>query len=645
MTAQTGNRLSSWYRTHRREATIGVIVGAAALLLLAAFLAFSFAQDAAPIAGGPSAEPSTSADPSVSPDPSAAPSDAPDPSAAPSDDPNADEPEYELLPYAPLPPSWGMVVVDDLNVRSGPEDDAPIIGSLNDGDLVQVIEAGQRLQVLADGITGWVSAGDDAGDPWIRAIRTPWRQIRLAGIASNGSGYLGFGIHADLETPPYEGGFQRPLFLVSDDGSTWEESHDGVPGEVVAGAATADGYVVVSTNGYGGSFLSFSSDGRTWSEPVGTDGQQHAVAHGPAGWLVVSFDAEQNLIARRSTDGRTWTDPVAVGGDFSVPSIEASSSGYVIFDRNGYTGFASSDGVIWNSFGAPVNAAGRVADVELVGDELLLVTVDRDAGTTIHRGTFGAHGAVTFDSTVDGSVFGGAQVDSIAAGPDGLVAFGWDTEALAPITWTSQDGGTWARHEVEGAFGGMTGPEPVHGDDGWIAIGQSDGLPSLWRSADGVSWDLAGGPAALPTPEPVCPDADGVTTLDLMFLGADARECYGDASLTVRGWVPLIEGLGGCCYPISEPAWLAGPYPTGWISPAEIDRMALNVYVPPNVDVSAFDEHTWVEVTGHFADAAADDCRHIPEPSVAHRLESQEAARDLCAGRFVVERVVASTAP
>jgi hypothetical protein len=73
--------------------------------------------------------------------------------------------------------------------------------------------------------------------------------------------------------------------------------------------------------------------------------------------------------------------------------------------------------------------------------------------------------------------------------------------------------------------------------------------------------------------------------------------------------------------------------------------MALNVYVPPNVDVSAFDEHTWVEVTGHFADAAADDCRHIPEPSVAHRLESQEVARDLCAGRFVVERVVASTAP
>src|SRR3712207_7093363 len=50
--------------------------------------------------------------------------------------------------------------------------------------------------------------------------------------------------------------------------------------------------------------------------------------------------------------------------------------------------------------------------------------------------------------------------------------------------------GTWTRHDVEDAFGGMIGPEPVHGDDGWIAIGQSDGLPSLWRSADGVSWNV-----------------------------------------------------------------------------------------------------------------------------------------------------------
>lgn len=642
-------RFATWYRIHRTAATAAVLAGAVVLLGIAGGIAWSLTRQASQIAADPSASASASQlpseHPSASPDttsPSAAPA---TPSEAPSATP---QPWTGLADFPPLPPSWGVVVVDGLNVRSGPEDDDPVIGVLDDGALVKVLEAGGRLQVLGEGIAGWVSVGDPADAPWVRALPTPFSWTRVNGIASDGSGYLAYGTWAELEFPPYEGGFDQPLLLRSDDGVSWTEVHpDALPGQVTDAAGGPGGWVAISHHYYGGIVAAHSSDGSTWSQTAGLLGTQHAVAHGPAGWVIVSYDYEAGLSARRSDDGRTWTEPVPLPGDGSQPELEAGSAGYVAFDRLAPSGLASTDGVTWRAFQPPGTTTAWIADVELVDGELLAVTVSQaDGASTIHRGNLAPDGTVTWTGTVDPSAFAGARVDSIASGDDGLLALGWDADDLVPVTWTSSDGASWSRHDPGAdAFGGLVGPEPAWAAGGWVALGADRQGPTLWRSSDGASWSLAGRPEPMAQDAPRCPSADAVTTLDLIFLGDRGLDCFGGATLTVRGWVPLIEGLGGCCWPDPEPDWLAGPYPAAWLTSGEVDHWGLNLYVAPGVDPAALATHTWVEVRGHFDDPAAATCRRSPLPDFLHRVESQALVRDECARRFVVESITPASAP
>jgi hypothetical protein len=533
-----------------------------------------------------------------------------------------------------------VVVVDGLNVRSGPEDDDPVVGVLNDGDLFLTLEAGGRLQVLADGVTGWVSIGSHE-DPWVRAVPTPLSFTWLKGITSDGSSYLAYGMWAELDYPPYEGGFEQPLFLRSDDGISWEESHDGVPGQVTAAAGGPDGWVVIGHHSYGGPLLFHSADGETWSEPQSLEGGQHAVAHGGAGWVVVGYDYSGAIVARGSADGRTWSDPMSLPLDGAGPALEASDAGYVVFDPMGEAGLASVDGATWHRFRPDTADPARISDVELVGDTVYVNTVDLDHATSaIYVGRLGADGISWTGTVIRGGPFDGFRVDSIASGPDGLLALGWNRDATNPTAWTSPDGAAWTRHDIGAdAFGGMIGPEPAWGAGGWVGHGIDVDGDTLWRSTDGASWSFAGRPQPMELADPRCPSTATVSTLDLAFLGGRAYDCYGSASLTVRGWVPVPEGLGGCCFPSATPEWLAGMYPQGYLTSAEVDRLSLGLYIPPDVDDGALEDHTWVEVVGHFGDPAADTCRRFPEPMQAHRLESAQVVADDCRRRFVVERI------
>jgi hypothetical protein len=431
----------------------------------------------------------------------------------------------------------------------------------------------------------------------------------------------------------------------SPDGTTWEELREGLPGHVTDAAGGPDGWVAIAYHGYGGTMVSHSADGRTWDEPQGLTGSQHAVAHGGAGWVLIGYDYDAGLYARRSVDGRTWADAVTVPGEGSQPELEASDAGYVAFDR--YSGLAvgSIDGEQWQPLDIPQAPGWWIADVELVGREVWAITVDHETeGTTVHRGTLEADSSVTWTGTVDSDQFGNHRVDSISSGADGLIALGWDPDALVPTAWASRDGTSWAGLDIgPTVFGGVVGPEPVWGSGGWIGLGQDGGRDALWRSTDGSSWATSARVATRETAEPPCPAAADVTTLDLMLLGDRAYDCFGDEPLTIRGWVPLVEGLGGCCYPEAEPQWLAGPYPSSWLTAGESDALALfaglKLYVPPTVDGSALDVHTWVDLAGHYGDPAAGTCRSAPVASFPTRLESQDLIREGCARRFVVDRV------
>jgi len=543
---------------------------------------------------------------------------------------------------------WAVSTVNDLNIRSGPGTGNPSVGQLDMGDLVLVLEDGESpgswAHVAADGAIGYVNIGP-ADTPWLKSTPTPWKSYftSVLGVASNGSSYIAYGNDEALDYSPYEGGM-RPLMLLSSDGINWAPAAKPPYGLVTDVAGGPGGWVALS-NGYPDVFLAtFSADGQTWEEssPGGS-----AVAYGPAGWVVVG-----NAGASRSADGRSWSDPapIAAGvepGSLSLDRLESSDAGYLAFARGGEA-WASANGAAW----LPVDIPGDrpwIADVELSGNSVLVVlresvgTEEVGGRSRLLRGTLAATGAVTWTaSTV--AFEEGVLVDSISQRPGGLLALGWDINALVPLMWSSTDGTSWQRLNASAtALGGSTGPEPAWGSAGWIGLGTAaDGVgQQLWRSTDGAGWDTTGGQVELRT-RPPCPPAGDVSTLLLMYLGPFAEQCFGDASLTIRGWVPLVDGLGGCCYPITAPRWLNGVYPAGWLMSGESDvwSASLNAYVPPGVDETLLKPNTWVQVVGHFRDAGAASCTSTPlamfPPST---LVSQAGVRQACLQRFVLESI------
>jgi hypothetical protein len=543
------------------------------------------------------------------------------------------------------------------------------MGQLDTGDLVLVIECCEGnpdiswAHVATDGAIGYVSVGLE-DQPWLLSTPTPWKSFytRLAGVASNGSTYLAYGNTGAFDYSPYEGG-QASLLLVSDDGASWVELEEGARpyGSVTDVAGGPGGWVALSSGYPDVHLASFSADGRTWegSQPYGGAG---AIAFGPAGWVVVSGDS-----AMRSADGRSWSDPFAFAAGIPEGSrldhLESSEAGYVAFARGGLDAgglWASPNGASWVPVHFGIDPAW-IADVELVDTKLLVVLrAGTGAGTNPHaegrsillRGTLASSGAVTWDVPIV-SFDDGLLVDSISQGADGLLALGWDAEALVPVLWESADGASWQRlSPSEGPLGGSVGPEPVWGAGGWVALGtSSDGAgQQLWRSTDGTAWSPTGDPIML-RDRPPCPPPDEVSTLVLTYLGKLADHCFGQSSLTVRAWVPVIGGFGGCCFPVTEPEWLAGIYPSGgYLMPGAGEYFAvwgvIGVYVPPGVNASPLRPETWVEVVGHFRDGAAGTCRSIPLAMYApHSLESQVAVRRDCQQRFVVESITAVGGP
>jgi hypothetical protein len=670
--------LAAWVRRHQRAVGIGSVVAAVALLGIAIGLGWAIYNG-----GREPAQletPSASADSSSRPEASISATDGPIPSSGPS-----------LSPRPPWPPApvgdtflystiWAVSTVDNLNIRTGPGTEHRVIGQLDAGDLVLVIECCEGgpdiswAHVATDGAIGYVSEGLE-GQPWLLSTPTPWKSFatRLAGVASNGSAYLAYGNTGAFDYWPYEGG-QASLLVVSDDGASWTELEEGARpyGSVTDVAGGPGGWVALSSGYPDVHLASFSADGRTWEDlhdqPYGGAG---AVAFGPGGWVVVS-----GVSAMRSADGRSWSEPVAFAagplGGMRLDRLESSDAGYIAFARGGLDAgglWASPDGARW----VPVHFGtdpAWIADVELVGTKLLVVLrAGAGAGTDPYaegrsillRGTMATSGAVSWDAPVV-PFDDGRLVDSISQGSDGLLALGWDAEALLPVAWESADGTSWQRLSTsEGLLGGSVGPEPVWGAGGWVGLGSSpDGAgQQLWRSADGTSWSPTGDPIMV-RERPPCPPPGEVSTLVLMYLEPFAGECFGQTSLTVRGWVPAIDGLGGCCFPVTEPGWLAGTYPGGYLMPGRGEALAFEdvrgrfvqewdlfrVYLPPGLTAGSLQQESWVEIVGHYRDDAAGTCRSIPLAMYApHSLESLVAVRRECRQRFVGESITAVDGP
>lgn len=291
----------AWVHLHQRTVRVGVAASAVALIGVAVALGWAIFSGQPPT-GDVEASPTASSDPSSQASVSMSASSGPTASAASTAVPGLGWPPVGEAGYYVSGSLWAVSAVNELNPRSGPGTGYAAVGQLNAGDLALVMDGAlgpEWVRIAANGVVGWVSIGPKE-DPYLLRTPTPWKAYssQLAGVASNGSTYLAFGMGSEPDYVPYEGG-EGPLLLLSDDGVTWTRLAEGPPGNVSAIAGGSGGWVALSSGSMMPSFATFSPDGRTWKDPQVLGGS--AVAYGPGGWVVVGGSS-----AWRSDDGRSW---------------------------------------------------------------------------------------------------------------------------------------------------------------------------------------------------------------------------------------------------------------------------------------------------------------------------------------------------
>lgn len=173
---------------------------------------------------------------------------------------------------------------------------------------------------------------------------------------------------------------------------------------------------------------------------------------------------------------------------------------------------------------------------------------------------------------------------------------------------------------------------------GWVAAASQDGVPWLTDAAGDAD-------ACVETPFAFEDIVIGVT--DLMRL-----HCFGSDPFTFRAWWPEIPddaGLGGAC--------AADGTPSGWLLCQNINYngvtigsdqgfggIGLNVSIDPASGVTMPERGTWVELTVHLDDPAAQSCgtdgADLPEDN-----RTAEQLVLFCRGQMVVESVTAVEGP
>ena len=92
---------------------------------------------------------------------------------------------------------------------------------------------------------------------------------------------------------------------------------------------------------------------------------------------------------------------------------------------------------------------------------------------------------------------GSGGVLAMAAGPDGLLAFGWESaeqnQQWNPRLFGSSNGERWTVTSVTPELAAF-GVAPAWGPSGWIAVASSGWSPGvwIWESYDGLAWDALG---------------------------------------------------------------------------------------------------------------------------------------------------------
>lgn len=255
-------------------------------------------------------------------------------------------------------------------------------------------------------------------------------------------------------TDTFGDGEEQPTFVF--DATAWDDGFAAI-------GIRLDGYASDVGPYVGRPLLWTSADGQTWEERVlDTPAAEEALSDSRIEHVVTLPDGRLLAVSEHrrpnawtSEDAETWTAVDLGIGDASVLSIAAGGGGLVLL----------------------ANAADRAQQAWFSGD------------------------GMAWELTHAVAAEGEAQLEAVAAGPEGFVIVGaLRGETDRPHVIASADGRSWVTAPDQPAFEDGDFPSDVAplGPD-WVATGfgasEGEQRSIVWRSADGLTWSRDLGPA------------------------------------------------------------------------------------------------------------------------------------------------------
>jgi hypothetical protein len=404
---------------------------------------------------------------------------------------------------------------------------------------------GHPAALLAGGPGGWVAVGPQA--IWTSPSGLNWTLAATHGISpqlpgdsvwvitKTADGFLaagaGAGAGANMNTSPGKHGATQAVIWTSRDGVTWQRmtaAQLGLagPGETVLnishatwqGNATVISGTVLSNAGtrYDAAWL--STNGAAWTRVTipadhGAGTAISGLAFDAAGLIAVrpgrTASGAADGIAYFSPNGQTWqySATIDAAGGWTPGVVKGSAYGFVITGTSAtgqlvaYT--STGDGTAW----LPTGPLGDTARESVVGATAApagtIVAVGyTTAGTTSQQPVFleaGTNGSVRPVplAGIAGAVIPEMKINSTAVAGGLQIAVG--SADGYPAIWRKSGGGAWTLVSSLALAQSLAGADPglraltsvTHGRAGWLAVGAPG--PLVLTSADGASWEVAGG--------------------------------------------------------------------------------------------------------------------------------------------------------
>jgi hypothetical protein len=609
----------------------------------------------------------------------------PSPTARPSPTPRPLR-EFTIAPGTPPPPRsisnafYGFIEAQvDLVMRDRPQSDATEVGLLATGELAFAEEQATDsdwYHVTAPEGSGWVQVSDGSTTFAERITSDIPTGPDVWSLTAGAEGYVAFASRYTPENPSGQ------LVLSSPDGVSWGETTFVARGAWTTLVAWGPaGWLAVTEHeapagGPGTTWVSQLSDGR-W-EPVGSFSAVDSIyptqlIGSEVGYLLTAQGGGRGPGPEQiglwfSTDGLTWRESESLvlgdGGWISVAPVPGGFYAWNLGPQPGprpsggpatASGAFSANGRAWT----PVYGGPDPGTMRIVGLDDRVVAFDVDLETlaiqswaaTIDGGTFRWAEAPDEDPA-----FAGAGITAVAGSGDRAVAFGWDLATDTPLEWSQEAAGAaWQRAELPVEFGGIPRIAAA-GANGAVVVGYRPSVrstnPIFWHEAEPGTFAPEPSPLFIPVPDPTAAECTELTANPLALLFMDrslAVACHGSDPLTFRAWAEVCID----CLPQPDdgaPAsWMVngehqlwfglGPG-MGWSQPGVPDPALVS-----SVNIGPGGNPGWVEVTGHFDDPRAVDCRATPIPTEYAFYAGHAEAVRTCRQQFVVTAVEMVAAP